>query len=1328
MADALISSVAEQLINILKHQAQELKRTLGVEKEIRNLTSKLKKTREVLDDAEKKSFKEKDIELWIEDIKDFSYQVDDVLDEWRTRTLRQQMESPEASRSSFLPSPSKFKRFVMHRDIAKKIKELDSTLDRITKEKDQFKFNTSASITHTSAASHSDQELMRVTTAFDVDASQIQGRKSDASALISKLLENSGEEEARNGPPVISIVGAGGIGKTTLAQLVFGDEQIKAHFDERVWICVSDPFDQIKIAKAIVESTTESSTDLSQLHLLLQKIQRTLSGKRFLLVMDDVWTEQYAKWEPLKNSLKDGHPGSRILVTSRNERVARMIGSVYVHQLDVISDWEAWLLLSRIAFSGRRKEDGEELKDIGQKIAQRCKGLPLAARVMGSLLRLKDTKEDWQNVLDNTIWELDLFPHLYLSYNDLTPEMKQCFSYCAVFPKDYEIEVDELIRIWMAQGYVMTESKGRELFGSLAMRSFFQDLKKDDMDSNIIISCKMHDIVHDFAQFLTKDECYSIDQHEDKAGFKNLRHLQSWQNTGWKMNLPSICDIGKLRSFFVKGLSPTQFTLDLFNGLKSVRVLRLHGCKLQKLPKKIGNLLHLRYIDLSWSDVEELPDAVCSLYNLQTLDLRRCMCFSRLPKRIGNLHQLRYIDLSGSKVEELPDTIHSLSNLQTLDLEKCEQFSRLPDGIGNLRQLRYINLSWSKVEKLPDTICSLVNLQTLVLEGCMHLSRLPEGIENLLELRYIDLSYCEQVEELPKGIGNLINLRYLNISCTDRVEMMPEGIAKLAQLCSLSEFKVGKESSKLGYMEKLNQLKGKLSISFFCDLNNAADVEEAEKAELRNKKHIKELCLHFSEGVDVGIDMMEALKPPSELQTLEFIGYGGSHFPSWITQSLDNLRILKIRMCRNCSSLPPLGKLPSLETLFISKMYKLRYVGREFLGVAEGGGVAFPKLKNLEFERCLEWEEWEDLKEEATIIIMPCITELQLKYCRKLKTVPHHLLSRLESLKINDCPGVSVGIDALKLQTLEFNEYGGSHFPSWITLSLHNLRILKIWMCVNCSSLPPLGKLPSLETLSIWSMTELRYVGSEFLGVTEVGGVAFPKLKKLDFYRCPEWEEWEDFKEEATTIIIMPCIRELELDDCTKLKTVPHHLLSRLESLTIKDCPGVSVGIDALKPPLELQTLEFNGYRGSHFPSWITLSLHNLRILEIRWCRNCSSLPPLGKLPSLETLSIRHMTELRYVGSEFLGVTEVGGVAFPKLKKLDFLYCPEWEEWEDLKEEATIIIMPCIRELELDYCMKLKTVPHRLLSRLESLKINHCKAAASTGWKSYRLVTLWLPS
>uniref|UniRef100_A0A0V0HJS8 Putative ovule protein n=1 Tax=Solanum chacoense TaxID=4108 RepID=A0A0V0HJS8_SOLCH len=219
--------------------------------------------------------------------------------------------------------------------------------------------------------------------------------------------------------------------------------------------------------------------------MLLERIQECVSKKRFFLVLDDVWSEDNRKWEPLKNSLKNGAPGSRILVTSRSERVVGIMGSSYMHRLGQLSDSDCWALFSRIAFSGRSNEDHENLEDIGRRIVRKCKGLPLAAKAMGSLLRFKVTEQEWQTVLDNQIWEqeevtLDLFPHLYLSYNDLLPILKRCFSYCAIFPKDTVINVDKLVRIWMAQGYLSTvennqqEVRGREYFMNLAMRSFFQ--------------------------------------------------------------------------------------------------------------------------------------------------------------------------------------------------------------------------------------------------------------------------------------------------------------------------------------------------------------------------------------------------------------------------------------------------------------------------------------------------------------------------------------------------------------------------------------------------------------------------------------------------------------------------------------------------------------------------------------------------------------------------------------------------------------------------------------------------------------------------------------
>lgn len=220
--------------------------------------------------------------------------------------------------------------------------------------------------------------------------------------------------------------------------------------------------------------------------------------------------EDYSKWEPLKNSLKNGAPGSRILVTSRSERVVGMMGSSYMHRLGQISDSDCWTFFSRIGFSGRTNEDREDLEDIGRRIVRKCKGLPLAAKTMGSLLRFKVTEQEWKTVLDNQIWELeevaiDLFPHLYLSYDDLSPILKRCFSYCAIFPKDTVINVNRFIRIWMAQGYLNTvennqqEAKGREYFMNLAMLSFFHELERNDKNTSVIISCKMLDVVHDFS-------------------------------------------------------------------------------------------------------------------------------------------------------------------------------------------------------------------------------------------------------------------------------------------------------------------------------------------------------------------------------------------------------------------------------------------------------------------------------------------------------------------------------------------------------------------------------------------------------------------------------------------------------------------------------------------------------------------------------------------------------------------------------------------------------------------------------------------------------------
>ncbi|KAG8367041.1 hypothetical protein BUALT_Bualt16G0031200 [Buddleja alternifolia] len=502
MAGAIVSYVLERLAEALHERLGEAIQTqiqtevdlLRVNEELRHIYSELNTIRNVLDDAEKVRYKNKLVQGWLNKLENVSHDIDDAVDEWNFANLKLRTETSDNSveptekrlRLSYNSLFSWFssKKGTIRRDIAKKIEGLKEKLDMIVKEKDRYNF-----IVDPPADDHRESTIHRFTTSF-IDVSKIRGRDADKDILVSKLMPNKEAFETR----VVSIVGVGGIGKTTLAQLAYNDDRVKDSFDLRIWVCVSEVFDVVRIAKAIVEIVTKSSPNLNELEALLEALRDSISGKKFLLVLDDVWNEDSTKWEPLKNNLKSRCPGSTILVITRSERVERMMGTTEVHRLGKLSDPDCWLLMRSIAFLKRNEERHlelqdirEELQDIGRDIAKKCKGLPLAAKFLGSLLLFKDTVEEWENVLHNEIWQLEeaevqLFPHLLLSYNELSPPMKRCFSYCSFFPKDSEMDVEKLIRTWMAQGYLGSsgnaggmELKGKQYFDNLKMLSFFED-------------------------------------------------------------------------------------------------------------------------------------------------------------------------------------------------------------------------------------------------------------------------------------------------------------------------------------------------------------------------------------------------------------------------------------------------------------------------------------------------------------------------------------------------------------------------------------------------------------------------------------------------------------------------------------------------------------------------------------------------------------------------------------------------------------------------------------------------------------------------------------
>ncbi|CDP19779.1 unnamed protein product [Coffea canephora] len=714
MAELFVPKIIDQLSDVLVTQlGEKVNLVMGVEKEVANISSKLATIEKVLHDAERRRLKDRSVGIWLEKLEDITYEMDDVLDEWnfkihgakneRTQQNARLQATLWSKVRSFIPSLcSCLKQVPVRSDIALKIKSINEKLELTLKEGDQFKFISTGGIPDS-------QDFQRIMTTSIIDESEIYG--------------------------------AGGSGKTTLAQLLFNNDEVKNHFDLRNWICVSDPFDQKRIAKAILENAGKSSQE-SELDPLIQRIKETFSGKRFLLVLDDVWTEDDTKWKPFQDSLKDGALGSMAL----------------------ISDSDCWLIMQRLAFARKSGDLCKKVARIGQKIAEKCKGLPLAAKTMGSLLRFKDTVQQWQNVLDSEIWQLEeaaveLFPHLYLSYNELSPELKRCFSYCAVFPKDHVIDVEDLIWLWIAQGYVRPRRRGESLelvgleyFNNLAMRSFFQELEKVETYYGLTeyMKCKMHDIVHDFAQFLTKNECHALDGTGRNSSSERPRHLTILEEgTEEEMFSSRVVDFGRLRSFITfPGIRRVVVPQNLFSRLKCVRTLTLSDCELDEIPAEIGRLIHLRHLNLSLNPFITLPEAICDLYYLETLNITLCRKLSNSDDLaiLKDLNQLERLVIKikgevdfgsaklGKKINMREMFLFFSDGTHFIETPSCIESMEPPP---NLEQLMLVGYPGAQLPSWLVTKSHANNLTKLVIGR-------PHNISSLLALR--KLSSLEELK------------------------------------------------------------------------------------------------------------------------------------------------------------------------------------------------------------------------------------------------------------------------------------------------------------------------------------------------------------------------------------------------------------------------------------------------------------------------------------------------------------------------------------------------------------------------------------------------------
>ncbi|XP_058721434.1 putative disease resistance RPP13-like protein 1 [Vicia villosa] len=642
---------------------------------VNKLKIKLNSIQKVLDDAETKQYHDERVRFWLDNLKHVVYEVEQLLDEIATSAQRKSKVHRFRLVGRF-KSKIKIYFFLLAGRFKSRINDLLDNLKDLLDEKDLLGLKEGIFARN--------EFSERVPTTSLVDESSKYGRQGEKEEIISFLLLNNNSSSTSNQALIISIVGLGGIGKTTLAQLVYNDHRVQKNFDLKAWVYVSESFDVIRLTKAILESFG-SSPNTENLDLLQCQLQEKITGKKCLLVLDDIRKVDWESCEKLLSFFNEGSSGSNIIVTTRNKENALAMESK-LFELVQLGESDSWSLFERHAFPNKKGSEYPDLEPIGKRIVGKCGGLPLAVITMGKLLRAKFSQSEWIEILEDDMWGLSekdtgINPVLRLGYHNLPSNLKPCFAYCSIFPKGYKFDKNKLIKMWMANGllnsYKSDKSKeklGSELFNVLESISFFQ--KSLDFDGGFT----MHDLVNDLAKSMSREFCLQVEDD------KNVNHISKWTRHIWFSFDSEDADRILKHTYRSKGLhslliEPKSYKwteisnnvqCDIFSKLKYLQMLSFLGSRSLhtelelELADEIGNLKFLRYLDVSWTSIVRLPNSICKLYNLETLILEKCYNLTELPINFSKLDRLRHLNLEGSAIEKMPKNIRKLTHLQTL--------------------------------------------------------------------------------------------------------------------------------------------------------------------------------------------------------------------------------------------------------------------------------------------------------------------------------------------------------------------------------------------------------------------------------------------------------------------------------------------------------------------------------------------------------------------------------------------------------------------------------------------------------------------------------------
>ncbi|KAH0715767.1 hypothetical protein KY284_008672 [Solanum tuberosum] len=1017
------------------------------------------------------------------------------------------------------------------------------------------------------------------------------------------------------------------------------------------------------------------------------------------------------EWDDLRNLFVQGDLGSKIIVTTPKESVALMMGGGAMN-VGILTNEVSWDLFKRHSLENRDPEEHLELEEIGKKIAEKCKGLPLAIKTLAGMLRSKSTIEEWKHILRSEIWELPnngMLPALMLSYNDLPPHLKRCFSYCAIFPKDYQFYKEQVIQLWIANSLVQKlqkdetiEELGNQYILELRSRSLLDRVPDSFRWKGGPLSRRekffMHDLVNDLAQIASSRLCTRLEDIEGSHMLERTRHLSYSMGGNFSSYSSGDGDFGKLKTLYkleqLRTLLPIDIHLHLFSVNLSKRVLHNILPRLTFLRalsfshydiKELSNDLFiklklLRFLDLSWTKIKQLPDSICVLYNLETLIMSFCHYLEELPLQMGNLINLRYLDIrccSRLKMPLHPSKLKSLqvhtglpSDLKLKDLgEQCNLYGSLSivelqnvvdrrEALkANMREKEHIeklSLSWgisiadnSQTERdILDELQPNTNIKELEIYGYRG-TKFPNWLadHSYLKLVTLTLGNCNNCDSLP-ALGQLPSLKVLTIGFMDRITEVTEEF--YGSPSSIKPF------NSLEWLEfkRMNGWKQwhVLGRGEFPALQNLSIVNCPKLM----GKLPGNLC--SLTGLTIFNCPKFILETPIQLSSLKRFEVVGSlkvgvlfdHAELFASQ-LQGMMQLESLIIRSCHSLT------SLHISSLSKtLKKIEICYCEKLKLEPSASEMF--LERLVLTEC---NSIIDISPE----LVPRAHYLSVNSC--------HSLTRLliptgtEDLYISDCENLEILLVASRTPTLLRNLHIHcckklKSVPEHMQEFLPSLNNLFLYDCPEIKSFFEGGLPFSLEVLHIWNCNKLENDRKEW------HLQRLPCLRKLIIFHGSTDEEihWElPCSIQRLEVYNMKTLSSQLLKSLTSLQSLTTNYLPQIQSLIEEGLPS-SLSSLTLRNHHELHSLSTEGLRG----------LTSLRHLQIFCCFQLQSLPESALPSSLSELTIRSCPKLQHLPEK--GMPSA-------LSKLDISDCPllspclefmKGEYWPNIAHISTIQI------------------------------------------------------